>query len=97
MSLGDFDFGESTNLSSFDNHWFWVIWTISVLITMVVFLNFIIAEVGNSYNIVNEMIQGLIEKERSNLIEEAEDMMLTKWKTNPNLFPKYLIMREVEE
>ena len=97
MSLGDFDFGESTNLSAFDNHWFWVTWCISVIVTMVVFLNFIIAEVGNSYNIVNEKIQGLIEKERSILIEEAEDMMLTKWKTNANLFPKYLIMREVEE
>lgn len=97
MSLGDFDFGESTSLDPFDNHWFWVTWSISVIVTMVVFLNFIIAEVGNSYNIVNEKIQGLIEKERSILIEEAEDMMLTKWKTNANLFPKYLIMREVEE
>ena len=97
MSLGDFDFGESTALQPFDNYWFWIAWSLSVIVTMVVFLNFIIAEVGNSYNIVNEKIQGLIEKERSILIEEAEDMMLTKWKTNANLFPKYLIMREVEE
>lgn len=56
MSLGDFDFGESTALDPFDNHWFWVTWSISVIVTMVVFLNFIIAEVGNSYNIVNEKI-----------------------------------------
>ena len=56
MSLGDFDFGESTFLDPFDNYWFWITWAISVIVTMVVFLNFIIAEVGNSYNIVNEKI-----------------------------------------
>lgn len=47
---------------------------------MIIFLNFIIAEVSSSYQVVSDHINGLIEKERSQLIEEAEDMMLTKWK-----------------
>ena len=96
-SLGDYDFGESTYLPLYENMWYWATWVIIVVVTAIIFLNFIIAEVSTSYAIVNDQINGLIEKERSILIEEAEDMMLTKWKKNKTFFPKYLIMREIEE
>ena len=96
-SLGDYDFGESTYLPPHENMWYWATWVIIVVVTSIIFLNFIIAEVSTSYAIVNDQINGLIEKERSILIEEAEDMMLSKWKKNRTFFPKYLIMREIEE
>ena len=55
---------------------FWYMWLICIVFSTLVFLNFIIAEVTNSYNNVNENIQSLIYKERSELIKEAEDIML---------------------
>ena len=59
-------------------------------------INFIIAEVSSSYAKVKESILGLNEKERACLIEEAEDMMLLTSKEDRKVFPKYLIMREIE-
>lgn len=96
-SLGDFDFAESIYLPPFENRFYWFTWVMIVMMTCVVFLNFIIAEVSSSYQIVSDHINGLIEKERTILIEEAEDMMISKWKKNKTIFPKYLIMREIEE
>lgn len=49
MSLGDFDFSESTQLSPIQNYLFWLVWLILVIITCIVFMNFIIAEVSSSY------------------------------------------------
>ena len=51
FSLGDFDFNviNTSNFGSFEVKLFWVTWLLIVLITNIVFLNFIIAEVGNSY------------------------------------------------
>jgi hypothetical protein len=77
MSLGDFDFGESTNLSAFNSALFFYNLIFTLTCTMIIFLNFIIAEVSSSYAKITEKISGLNEKERSLLIEEAEDMMLS--------------------
>lgn len=52
-SLGDFDFGATNHLTPFERKIFWVTWVIIVLMTCIVFLNFIIAEVSESYNKVN--------------------------------------------
>ena len=49
MSLGDFDFAASTYLSVFDQKVFWFIFLISVVVTNIIFMNFIIAEVSSSY------------------------------------------------
>ena len=65
---------------------------------MIVFLNFIIAEVSNSYAIVNESIDVFMLQERSQLINESEDMMramygkqISSWN---HLFPRFLVIRE---
>ena len=78
MSLGDFDFGESTNLNSFNSKLFFYNLIFTLTCTMIIFLNFIIAEVSSSYAKITEKISGLNEKERSMLIEEAEDMMISR-------------------
>ena len=80
ISLGDFDFGESTQMEPFENYLFWLTWIILVTMTCIVFLNFIIAEVSASYESVNERVKGLIEQERAQLIKESEDMMPKYWK-----------------
>ena len=53
-SLGDYDFGESTYLPPYENLWYWATWVIIVIVTSIIFLNFIIAEVSTSYAIVND-------------------------------------------
>ena len=76
---------------------FWSTWYAYVLFGALIFLNFIIAEVSNSYEIVKENIASLIYKERAGLIAEAEAIMLTRTKqANPHYFPKYIVVREIE-
>ena len=49
VSLGDFDFEASTHLEKLENRLYWVIWLLVVIMTCIVFLNFIIAEASASY------------------------------------------------
>jgi len=98
ISLGDFDFGQSTVLDDFQNGVFWFFWCLIVTVTCIVFLNFIIAEVGASYTNVKEQVDVFVLQERGGLINESEDMLrarfgsdIVKWN---HLFPRYLIIRE---
>lgn len=78
LSLCDFDFRvleADMNLSEYEHYMFWTSWVIMVLFSALIFLNFIIAEVSNSYATVKQDIDALIYKERSTLIQEAEDIM----------------------
>ena len=68
-----------------------------VLFSALIFLNFIIAEVSNSYQKVKENIDALIYKERASLVMEAEDIMSASTKRqNKRKFPTYVIVREME-
>jgi hypothetical protein len=103
LSLGDFDFGalEETGpegLSQRQHIIFWVCWIMVVLFSMLIFLNFIIAEVSNTYQTVKDSIVSLIQKERAQLINLAEDVYPESMKKkNKKLFPKFIIIRELEE
>lgn len=46
-----------------------------VIFSALIFLNFIIAEVSNSYQNVKTNIDSLIYRERAKLVMEAEDFM----------------------
>jgi len=48
-SLGDFDFMASEFLAVEENHLYWIVWFLVVLVNCIIFLNFIIAEASNSY------------------------------------------------
>ena len=67
-----------------------------VVFSSLIFLNFIIAEVGNSYQKVRDHIHSLVFQERAELIEEVEDLYPAEKKDKIN-FPKYLIIRELEQ
>ena len=49
ISLGDFGFDTSQYLEPEENIMFWILWVIIVVISCIIFLNFIIAETGKSY------------------------------------------------
>ena len=65
--------------------------------SLLIFLNFIIAEVSNSYSKVRERIDAQIYKERAKLISEAEDVIGESAKQDLIKFPRYIIARELEE
>lgn len=102
ISIGDFQFDSSNALNDFENRLFWIIWMVIVLVTCIVFLNFIIAEVSASYQQVKDHIDVLVEQEKATLISESEDMLkaryggekLQEW---THFFPRYIITREEED
>jgi hypothetical protein len=66
LSLGDYDLiGEVPGMPFADNVMFWIVWTLSVTITSIIFLNFIIAEASASYGKVIDDMEAIIAKERS--------------------------------
>jgi len=90
LSLGDFDFSvlSGHNLSTAQHWMFWIIWTIMVIFSSLIFLNFIIAEVSNSYAVISENIATLVYKERAGLIFEIERSFSDYSKKNDKLrFP----------
>ena len=95
MSLSDFDFAPSIYLSKEENILYWIMWFLVVLLTCIVFLNFIIAEASNSYSNVMDRLEALKNKEKSCLISEAEDIMFDSSKDDKKL-PKYIIVRSIE-
>jgi hypothetical protein len=96
MSMGDFGFDSATLLDDAENIIYWFVWLIIVIITCIIFLNFIIAEASASYEKVTERLSAVIQKEKSALICEAEEMTFIKFKTEIK-FPKYIIVREMED
>ena len=95
LSLGDSDFAASLHLDFYENIIFWIIWVLTVYLTCIVFLNFIIAEVSNSYSDIKVRLAAIQQKEKASLITEAEDMTFDSHKTE-ELFPKYIIIRNIE-
>lgn len=58
---------------------YWLLWYVVVTVTCIIFLNFIIAEVSASYQIVKDNIEVLCMKEKATLIKEAEEMLLARF------------------
>lgn len=102
LSLGDFNFEAMIYLDEFDNHLYWSLYFLALFLTCIIFMNFIIAEVGASYNEIRSILFVKLLQERGEMINEAEDMLRTRFhepvvlKWN-HLFPKYLIKRELSE
>jgi hypothetical protein len=59
-------------------------------------MNFIIADICNSYGNIKINIDALIYKEKAILVHEAEVILPNYYKTNRILFPKYIISKEIE-
>ena len=68
MSMGDFGFDTANMLSPPLNGIYWAIWLIIVVVTNIIFLNFIIAEACSSYENVACNLNAFILMERAALI-----------------------------
>lgn len=75
LSLGDFDFSllESSTLTK-THILFWIMWTGMVFFSSLIFLNFVIAKVSDTYGDIKENVDSFIYKERAKLISEAEGL-----------------------
>ena len=55
LSMGDFAAIDAANtLSKEENYVFWIVWFVTVVVTCIVFLNFIVAEASASYTTVSQ-------------------------------------------
>lgn len=97
LSIGDFSaIDQSVSLPSIlQNYLFWLLWLLSVFITCIIFLNFIVAEASASYSKVVETLEAVIFQQRSNLIDEAEQMTFQRFKTAKK-YPSLLVVREID-
>ena len=95
VSLGNFDFDPPTMLNgAAENIMYWFLWMITLVITNIIFLNFIIAEASESYANVKATLEESKNAEKANMITESE-FMLPKSMCNKEKFPRYIISRTV--
>lgn len=100
ISIADNDFDGSTYLPVFQNVLFCILFVVSTVVMTVIFMNFIIAEVSNSYSVIKHTLHYKLLQERGFLINESEDILRSKFSTDKvikwnHLFPKYIIKREL--
>jgi hypothetical protein len=96
LSMGDFAAIEAQGtLEKRESQIFWIMWVITVVLTCIIFLNFVVAEACASYMRVKEYLLPIIEREKALLISESEEMTLRRFK-NKEKYPKFLIVRETE-
>ena len=74
---------------------FWWIFLFLLVMTNIIFLNFVIAEASNSYSIVNEKLAQFIMMQKATLIDEAETM-IPKSCRKGKWYPKYLVIRQFD-
>ena len=74
MSLGDFDFTQMNLLTASEADIYWFLFVVVLIMSNIIFLNFIIAEASESYSKVMERLQAQTWIERANMINECEFM-----------------------
>ena len=84
-SLGDYEIVQAAKfLDSHDNLIFWILWLQIVIITSLFFLNIVVAEAIASYKKVIVTLHSVIQKEKSELIDECEKMAFKRYKSPEN-------------
>lgn len=94
VSTGDFDLDSYDDISNFTLMVIaWVNWVLSVLILNIIFMNFIIAVISDSYANIMQKVEGESFRVRAEMIGERELHFDAKEFNNNKLFPRYLILR----
>jgi len=96
LSMGDFAAIDAANtLSKNENYVFWIVWFVTVVVTCIIFLNFIVAEASASYTTVSEQLENFIQQQRADLTGEAEGLLPSSF-VSDRTFPKYILIRKTE-
>jgi len=79
LSIGDQSLiGSTLKLTRTETWLFWLVWVLAVIVTNIIFLNFVVAEASASYTKVTDTLQAVIWQERASMIHEAESMTRKK-------------------
>jgi len=96
VSQGDFDLlGKVSFMERTDAYLFWMVWLLTVVLTWIIFLNFIVAEASAVYEDVAEHLDDYIWQQKTDLCAEAESLTPDYMKLESK-FPKFIIIRKVE-
>ena len=96
LSIGDQSLiGSTTTLTEAESWLFWMLWVLAIIVTNIIFLNFVVAEASASYTKVTQTLNAVIWKERASMIHEAECMTRRKNKSKEK-FPPYLVIRALD-
>ena len=96
MSLGDFSaIGAIQSLTNIDNQIFWIMWIWTVIVTCIIFLNFVVCEACASYARIKEIMEQVQIQSQAFLITESEEMKLKRFISELN-HPRYLVTREID-
>ena len=90
--MGDFDIEPAAALD-YAGQWIYLIfWLFALIISNIIFLNFIVAEAGAFYEKVAEKLEVYIQHNRAGLIAEAESIYpKSVVKCMASWYPKYVI------
>ena len=93
LSLGDFSTDHISESKAKLIPFIWIIWAIAVLLLNIIFMNFIIAVISQTYERVILKSTAESYKLKSKLIAERELIMTEKELANEDYFPRYLVLR----
>jgi hypothetical protein len=91
-SLGDYDFDSFVKNSDYDILT-WIVWLIIMIVGNVVFMNFIIAVVSQSYESCMQSMFSQSFKVKVDMISERESIMNDADLANSEWFPNFIIVR----
>jgi len=75
-ACGDFSmYNAATYLDETSNWIFWFLFVVILVVTKIIFMNFVIAEALNSYTKIKQKLNEWDLKENAYLIDEAENMI----------------------
>jgi hypothetical protein len=92
-SLGDFDVDSYKDQSSLLVVVTWILWFLAVVISNLIFMNFIIAVISESYSNVMQNVVQESYRVKAQMIAERELHFVESDLANEVYFPKYLIVR----
>ena len=72
---------------------FWLLLLGTILITNIIFLNYIVSEASASYSKVNDNIDDYIQHQKAEMVAESQTV-LPKKMMDAEWFPKYILIRK---
>ena len=94
MSLGDNDMGALAFMEDGNIAMFWITWLLISIICQIFLLNFIIAELSHSYEVVMEAYDRLAVQQYTTLVSESDEMLPWCFRYSKTQNPRYLVIRK---
>jgi hypothetical protein len=91
-SVGDFDIDNYMAQSDFKGL-MWIAWFLTMFLGNIIFMNFIIAVVNESYENCMMRMEAQSYRVKAHMIAQREAIMSPEETSNDSLFPRYLVIR----